>query len=85
MCWCTATRQEADLPLPALQWSYTGWVTAIVAALPNKAVVGIIYIVGACLWSVETLLSIYVLKVVRSSGSSRLNCRAFDGLEITFE
>ncbi len=73
------------MPLPALQWSYTGWVTAIVAALPNKAVVGIIYIVGACLWSVETLLSIYVLKVVRTSGSSRLNSWASAELDMTLE
>jgi hypothetical protein len=39
------------------KWSYAGWITAIVAALPNDATVGAVYIVGAVCWSLEVCLS----------------------------
>ena len=38
------------------KWSYAGWITAIVAALPNDATVGAVYIVGAVSWSLEVRL-----------------------------
>ena len=38
------------------KWSYAGWITAIVAALPNDATVGAVYIVGAMCWSLEVWL-----------------------------
>jgi len=63
--WCIWS--AVSPPILFNKWSYAGWVTAIVAALPNNAVVGAVYIVGASLWSVEALISIYVLKVVYST------------------
>lgn len=54
-------------PILFNKWSYAGWITAIVAALPNNATVGVVYIVGAVFWSVEALLSIYTLQRVYSN------------------
>jgi hypothetical protein len=54
-------------PILFNKWSYAGWITAIVAALPNDATVGAVYIVGAVCWSLEALLSIFVLQRVYSN------------------
>lgn len=56
---------RAAPPILFNRWSYTGYLTAIMDALPNSYVVGIMYIVGAALWTLECLLSIWVLQMVR--------------------
>ena len=53
-------------PILFNRWSYAGWLTALVQALPTKAVVGIFYIVGASLWTLEAVLSVWVLQLVRN-------------------
>ena len=54
-------------PILFNRWSYAGWLTALVQALPTKAVVGIFYIIGASLWTLESVLSVWTLQLVRRS------------------
>ena len=51
-------------PILFNRWSYAGWITALVAALPTKLIVGVFYIVGASLWTLEAVLSLWVLQLV---------------------
>ncbi|MEW5304079.1 MAG: hypothetical protein WDW36_006713 [Sanguina aurantia] len=50
-------------PFSSEQWSFAGFVTAI-KAFDISAFAGIIYIVGASLWTLEALFSLWVLKDV---------------------
>lgn len=56
-------------PILFNRWSYAGWLTAIITALPENSIVGIFYIVGASLWTLEAVLSIWVVQLVRRSPS----------------
>ena len=51
-------------PILFNRWSYAGWLTALVQALPTKLVVGVFYIIGASLWTLESILSVWVLQLV---------------------
>lgn len=51
-------------PILFNRWSYAGWLTAIITALPENSIVGIFYIVGASLWTLEAALSIWVVQLV---------------------
>lgn len=53
----------AAFPFSSEQWSFAGFVTAI-KAFDISAFAGIIYIVGASLWTLEALFSLWVLKDV---------------------
>lgn len=53
-------------PLPfSNDWSHTGFICGI-KAFGSNTFTGIIYVVGASLWTLETLWSIWCLKVVRT-------------------
>ena len=67
-------------PILFNRWSYAGWLTALVQALPTKLVVGVFYIVGASLWTLESVLSVWVLQLVRGSACQRFAAclRQFD-------
>lgn len=60
---CTA------FPFSSEQWSFAGFVTAI-KAFDISAFAGIIYIVGASLWTLEALFSLWVLKDVSPEGAA---------------
>ncbi len=60
-----ARARLAAPPILFNRWSYAGWLTAIVQALPTKLVVGVFYIIGASLWTMEAVLSVWVLQLVR--------------------
>eukprot|EP00891_Asterochloris_glomerata_P007236 jgi/Astpho2/7236/e_gw1.00113.104.1_t len=52
-------------PLPSVNnWSHTGFIACISAFKANKFV-GVLYVIGGAAWTVESLLSIWVLKLVR--------------------
>ena len=51
------------MPFSKNSWSFAGFATAIVA-FDIRAFLGIIYIVGSCLWTLEALLSLWCFKVV---------------------
>lgn len=83
--WCIWS--AVSPPILFNKWSYCGWITAIVAALPQHKVVGIVYIVGAIMWSAEALLSIWVLKDVYSNfrgnkGEERLKSAALQSVAL---
>eukprot|EP00877_Chromochloris_zofingiensis_P001837 jgi/Chrzof1/11654/Cz06g03240.t1 len=54
------------VPIAGGRWSFTGFVSAL-RAFDIAKWAGIIYIVGACLWSVEALCSFWTLKTVYST------------------
>lgn len=83
--WCIWS--AVSPPILFNKWSYAGWITAIVTALPEQKVVGIVYIVGALMWSAEALLSIWVLKDVYSTfrgnkGEERLKSAAMQSVAL---
>ncbi len=49
---------------PAACRSHTGFIACISAFKANKFV-GVLYVIGGAAWTVESLLSIWVLKLVR--------------------
>ena len=52
-------------PLPfSNDWSHTGFMCAI-KAFGSNTFVGVIFIIGACFWTLETLWSLWCLKMVR--------------------
>jgi len=54
-------------PLPfSNDWSHTGFMCAI-KAFSSNTFTGVIFIIGACLWTVETLWSLWCLKMVSIS------------------
>ena len=54
-------------PLPLTNdWSHTGFVTSI-KGFDKSTFVGVLYIIGGVLWSVESLWSIWAYKTVRLS------------------
>lgn len=51
-------------PLPsANDWSHTGFIACLKAFKANKFV-GVLYVIGGALWTVESLWSLWVLKTV---------------------
>jgi len=60
-------------PILFNRWSYAGWITALVAALPTKLIVGVFYIVGASLWTLEAVLSLWVLQLVSTRQANHNN------------
>ena len=55
-------------PLPfSNDWSHTGFMCAI-KAFGSNTFVGVIFILGACFWTLETLWSLWCLKMVGDSG-----------------
>ena len=61
-------------PLPfSNDWSHTGFMSAI-KAIGSNTFTGVIFIIGACFWSLETLWSLWCLKMVsaRCSADRRL-------------
>jgi hypothetical protein len=40
---------------------------ALIKALPDNAIAGIFYIVGAVFWTLESLLSVWVIRLVYSN------------------
>ena len=52
-------------PLPfTSDWSHTGFVTCI-KAFNNSTFVGVVYVIGGVLWSLEALWSCWAMKTVR--------------------
>jgi secretory carrier-associated membrane protein len=57
-------------PLPMTNdWSHTGFLTGI-KAFGENTFVAIVYIIGGCLWTLESLWSLWVIKMVGSHNSS---------------
>ena len=53
-------------PLPfSNDWSHTGFMSAI-KAFGSNTFTGVIFIIGACFWTLETLWSLWCLKMVRA-------------------
>lgn len=51
-------------PLPFINdWSHTGFVTCI-KAFDKNTFVGVVYVIGGALWSIESLWSIWAIKTV---------------------
>ena len=51
-------------PLPfSNDWSHTGFMSAI-KAIGSNTFTGVIFIIGACFWTLETLWSLWCLKMV---------------------
>ncbi|CAK0783815.1 hypothetical protein CVIRNUC_007015 [Coccomyxa viridis] len=54
-------------PLPfSNDWSHTGFMSAI-KAIGSNTFTGVIFIIGACFWTLETLWSLWCLKMVYSA------------------
>lgn len=52
-------------PLPFTNdWSHTGFITGI-KAFGASTLVGILYVIGGALWTLESLWSFWVIKMVR--------------------
>jgi len=49
------------VPFSTERWSFAGWVTAMVA-FDQDVFPGVVYIIGACFWTLESLLSLWCLK-----------------------
>ena len=61
-------------PLPfSNDWSHTGFMSAI-KAIGSNTFTGVIFIIGACFWTLETLWSLWCLKMVspKCSADKRL-------------
>jgi hypothetical protein len=54
------------MPISTERWSFTGFLSAM-RAFDITYFIGVLYIVGACLWSVEALWSFWTLKSVSAS------------------
>jgi hypothetical protein len=54
----------AAMPISTERWSFTGFLSAM-RAFDIAYFIGVLYIVGACMWSVEALWSFWTLKSVR--------------------
>jgi hypothetical protein len=52
----------AAIPFSAERWSFCGFATAIAAFNNVNDFTGIIYIIGACLWVLESLLCLWTLR-----------------------
>lgn len=59
------------MPISTERWSFTGFLSAM-RAFDITYFIGVLYIVGACLWSVEALWSFWTLKSV--SACCMLHC-----------
>ena len=57
-------------PLPfSNDWSHTGFMSAI-KAIGSNTFTGVIFILGACFWTLETLWSLWCLKMVSAKCSA---------------
>eukprot|EP00955_Chlamydomonas_euryale_P043495 352598-Chlamydomonas_euryale.AAC.28 len=54
-------RCQAAFPFSAEKWSFAGWMTAI-AAFDWGDFPGVVYIIGACFWTIEAVYSLWCLK-----------------------
>ena len=68
------------MPISTERWSFTGFLSAM-RAFDVSGFLGIMYIAGACLWSLEALWSFWTLKSVSARLLlRRCRCRCCCGL-----
>ena len=61
-------------PLPFINdWSHTGFVTSV-KAFGNNTFVGVVYVIGGALWSLESLWSIWAMISVSQPPRLPLSC-----------